>query len=47
MIHRALGSDTLCYEGRNTDFIDLNVNFTLTVAKAAAILNVFPTFLRP
>ena len=33
--------------GRNADYMDLNVNFTITVIKAATILRLFPTFLKP
>ena len=33
--------------GRNSDYIDLNVNFAVTVVKAATILRFFPPFLKP
>ena len=33
--------------GRNPDYTDLNVNFTIKVVKAATILRFFPPFLKP
>ena len=38
---------TNCGTGRNPDYLDLNVNFTITVIKAATILRFFPPFLKP
>jgi len=43
-IHEILND---CGTGRNPDYMDLNVNFTITVIKAAAILRMFPSFLKP
>jgi len=33
--------------GRNSDYMDLNINFTITVMKAALILRYLPPFLKP
>ena len=33
--------------GQEPDYIDLNVNFTNTVIKAATIVQYFPPFLKP
>ena len=33
--------------GRNPDYMDLNINFAVAAAKAAAVLRYFPRFLKP
>ena len=33
--------------GRNPDYVDLNVKFTVDVIKTGMILNMFPNFLKP
>ena len=33
--------------GRDTDYVNLNIDFTSEVGKAALIINLFPTFLSP
>ena len=35
------------YEGRNPDWIALNIKFPTVVMKAAFIINMFPNFLKP
>ena len=37
----------LTFIGRNKDFVDLNVQFTIDVIKTAFILQMVPTFLKP
>jgi hypothetical protein len=38
---------TIHYAGRDPDWIALNLKFPTDVMKAAAIINLFPTFLKP
>ena len=38
---------TSVVEGRHPDWIDLNIQYTLYVAKGALILRLFPAFLKP
>ena len=37
----------LSFAGRNSEFVGLNVQFTLDVLKTAFILRVIPEFLKP
>jgi hypothetical protein len=37
----------LIFEGRNSDFVDLNVQYTVDVVKTATILRMLPNFLKP
>jgi hypothetical protein len=37
----------LSFAGRNTDFVDLNVKFTIDVIKTAFILRMVPEILKP
>ena len=37
----------LSFAGRNTDFVDINVQYTLDVVKTAFILRMVPDFLKP
>lgn len=45
--HTELNDGILSYLGRNREYCDLNINFTIEVAKSAAYINLFPTFLHP
>jgi hypothetical protein len=36
-----------CPLGRDTDWIDLNVQYTIDVMKGGAVLRLFPDFLKP
>ena len=38
---------TLSFEGRDPDFVDLNVQYTVDVVKTATILRMLPNFLKP
>ena len=44
---RSMLSLNRCLIGRNQDYLDLNLNFTLNVIKNATILRMFPRPLRP
>jgi hypothetical protein len=35
------------YTGRDPEWNDLNTNFVMHVVKAARIINLFPTFIKP
>ena len=35
------------FTGRDPDWIGLNIEFTIDVMKGAAIINLFPMFIRP
>ena len=37
----------LSFAGRNKDFVDINVKFTVDVVKTAFILRLFPDILKP
>ena len=37
----------LSFAGRDKDFVDINVKFTVDVVKTAFILRLFPDFLKP
>ena len=37
----------LSFAGRNSDYVDLNVQFTADVVKTGYILRMFPDFLKP
>ena len=35
------------HAGRDPDYLDINVKFTLDAMKTAAIINLFPAFMKP
>jgi hypothetical protein len=37
----------LSFAGRDSDFVDLNVQFTIDIIKTAFILRMVPNFLKP
>jgi hypothetical protein len=41
------GNYVLSFAGRNSDYVDINVQFTVDVIKTAFILRVVPDFLKP
>ena len=42
-----LGYYVLSFVGRNSDYVDLNVQFTIDVVKMAFILRMVPKYLKP
>jgi hypothetical protein len=47
IIHRAYHLIYMCHLGRNSDWIELNIRYTIDAAIGAQILLMFPDFLRP
>ena len=45
--HFELEYYNMSFAGRNADFVDINVQFTVDVVKTAFILRLFPDFLKP
>ena len=43
----SLEYSVLSFAGRNSDYVDLNVRFTVDVIKMAIILRMVPDFLKP